>query len=277
MAAPRLTACAPWTDIESVTDCGSCSDVTDSTLIERMIGVATDVLFRLSGRKYAGACEGVARPCRRLAWPDAPPYSTRSTGMLAVHDYAWGSTGWVGSWGTCGCDLSSACGCPTTREISLGVFPLVSIDAVYIDGAALASSAYRIDDYRTLVRTDGEGWPMGQDLLADYITDENTFGVEFTYGATPPPSGKHAASVLACNLIRACVGKNCNLPQRVQSIARQGVTVIVDPREFLEEGKTGLYEVDLFLAAHNPGGKQTRSTVASPDYNRPVRHVDTGS
>ena len=69
----------------------------------------------------------------------------------------------------------------------------------------------------------------------------------------------------------ATVGE-CRLPRRVTQITRQGVTAMVlDPMSFLNEGKTGLYLCDAFLAAVNPGKLRRRATLASPDISRRVR------
>jgi hypothetical protein len=140
----------------------------------------------------------------------------------------------------------------------------------------LGVNDYRIDDYRYLVRTDGEAWPCCQDLLADPVNDDNTFSVSYTYGSAPPAAGVLAAADLACELAKSCAGQECTLPSRVQSITRQGMSmVLLDPFDFLERGKVGIYTVDLFLRAYNPSGLRRPSRVLSPDIGQRARRVGT--
>ena len=61
----------------------------------------------------------------------------------------------------------------------------------------------------------------------------------------------------------------CALPQRVTSVVRQGVVyTVLDNQSFVEELKTGVYAVDLFLKAVNPDKARARSRVFSPDVAR---------
>ena len=65
---------------------------------------------------------------------------------------------------------------------------------------------------------------------------------------------------------------DCDLPERVTSITREGVTMaLIDPQEFIQEGRTGLYTVDLWLNAVNPNRLLKRATVWSPDMKGRVR------
>ena len=56
--------------------------------------------------------------------------------------------------------------------------------------------------------------------------------------------------MLACELTKACSDQPCQLPRGVTSVARQGVTwTLAALSQFLLEGQTGLFEVDLFLSS----------------------------
>lgn len=186
--------------------------------------------------------------------------------------------GWTNSWGFCGCSRDDQCGCGSLSSISLAPAPIDAVSEVKVDGQVLDAGAYRVDNHRWLVRTDGEGWPCCQRLdRAD--TEPETFSVAYTYGRTPPPMGVRAAAVLACELAMAChdetVGK-CKLPKSVQSITRQGVTMVLAPSDFLDRnGKVGIYEVDLFVRTYNPARLQRRASVMSPDIGPTARRVDT--
>jgi hypothetical protein len=52
------------------------------------------------------------------------------------------------------------------------------------------------------------------------------------------------------------------LPERVQTITRQGVTVgFLDPQDFLEKGRTGITMIDLWLRSVNPRGISRRARM----------------
>ena len=260
MAAPRTEPCADWAELADVELCVPGEPGTlDPTTVATMIDVASGLLFELSGHRFSGSCTDTVRPCRRSAYWERP-------------------ASWLASWGVCACQSSEAraCGCPTLSEITLGGYPLTAITSVRVDGSLLTPDAYRIDDYQYLVRIDGEQWPCCQDLAADPATDDNTFEVVYTYGVAPPAAGVHAAAKLASELYQACRGGPCSLPERLQRVARQGVEIgFLDPFEFFREGKTGIYDVDLFLVAVNPHGRRRRATIASPNITRRSRRADT--
>ena len=154
---------------------------------------------------------------------------------------------------------------------------VLTVDQVLIDGAAIAAAAYRLDHNRWLVRVDDDTWPCCQDLT-EPTTETGTWSVTITYGRPIPQSLKNAAATLACELVKAHVGVDCALPARVQTLTRQGVTMaLLDPQEFLAGGRTGLYEVDLAIAAFNPEGLRRRATAWSPEVKGRARRTPTVS
>jgi hypothetical protein len=57
----------------------------------------------------------------------------------------------------------------------------------------------------------------------------------------------------------------CRLPKSVTSVTAEGVTMVMSPSDFLDkDGKTGLWEVDLFIRAVNPQRSQRQATVWTP-------------
>lgn len=265
--------CSPWTTANDVQECGPCAAVADGVLTE-MITVASDVLFALSGYRFSGICETTVRPCGGHPGSDGP---------IRFGDFSGALTGTTPG---CGCGGGRACGCDSVSEITLGGWPIVEVTEVKVDGVVLdgsgADAQYRVDDHRYLVRLpDADGtqqhWPCCQRIdLAS--TEDDTFEVSFTYGQAPPASGVLAANVLACQLALACTGGDgCRLPARVTSITRQGLSMtLLDPMEFLTDGMTGLYEVDLFLGVHGPKRtKRMPSAVVNPDIARAVRRTGT--
>lgn len=98
--------------------------------------------------------------------------------------------------------------------------------------------------------------------------------VQYTYGTRPPAMGRRAARSLGNEILKSLAGSSdCKLPERVRSMVRQGTSItLLDPHEFLDKGRTGLYDVDLFLAAVNPNNAQARAKTFSPDKPR-VRRI----
>lgn len=260
------STCSPWATVDDL--CAPCLTVYDeipADLLDRTLQIASDLLFELSGRQFPGTCEATVRPCAQRQFMDWVP-------RYAYADHATPS---------CGCTTTSTCGCPRPSQITLGVYPLISISEVKIDGIALDPSLYRIDDHRYLVRLrDPDGsyvsWPCCQDILLP-DTEPDTFSVSFTYGQSPPLAGIQAAAILACEFALACnpvSGAECRLPRRVQSITRQGVSmVLIDPMEFLNAGRLGIPEVDSFIATYNRYALRRTGAILSPDFPPRVRRV----
>lgn len=124
---------------------------------------------------------------------------------------------------------------------------------------------YRFYDHRMIV-LDSQTFPCCQDLsLPD--TDDGTWSITYTAGVPIPEGGKFAAQMYACELVKAMTNDgSCKLPQRVQTISRQGITVaLLDPQEFLTSYRTGLPLVDAWLASINPKGYQSGGKVFNPD------------
>lgn len=255
-----MPPCEPWcTEADMCPPCDA-YDYDGAPDLQTAIDIASSVLYNLSPTKYPGHCTRTIRPCAR---------ATRRSTAPAWRDAV---AGWRQSWGFCGCNVDDRCGCGSTPQIELAA-NVVAITEVKIDGDLLDPSEYRLDERRMLVRlADADrhntGWPCCQRLdLPD--TEEGTWSVTFTHGRRPPPDGVRAAAVLACQLAISCDpdrAGDCQLPKRVTSITRQGLAVAmaIDPQDFLDQGRTGLYEVDLFLSGQRAKSHQG-SAVLSPD------------
>lgn len=141
--------------------------------------------------------------------------------------------------------------------------PIISVSAITLGGTTLLDpSEYVIGNKAFLLRKDGQRWDL-----------EHGLGVTYRHGIVPPTAGILAAKELANELVLLKQNPEaCSLPSRLTSISRQGVSyTIFDPQSFLNDGKTGLYNVDLFLAAANPSGAVKKAKVFSPDIPRGVR------
>jgi hypothetical protein len=130
-------------------------------------------------------------------------------------------------------------------------------------GKVINPSQYYLVDHSTIHITAGTPW-----------TPCNT-EVTYEYGAAVPMAGKMAARTLAMEFAKLWAGDDdCQLPQRITSVSRQGVSfTILDNQEFIEELRTGLYAVDLFLKTTNPDNARRKSKVFSPDAPRARRYT----
>lgn len=98
--------------------------------------------------------------------------------------------------------------------------------------------------------------------------------VDYTYGVLDPPLiAQRAISVFSAEIQLAESGSNdCRIPERVTSVTRQGVSwTMLDPQEFLSDGRTGIYEVDLAIRALNPGKAKARARLFSASFPPPMR------
>jgi len=130
-------------------------------------------------------------------------------------------------------------------------------------GLILDPSSYYLVDHSTIHIKAGTPWtPCNVE-------------VTYAYGIPVPVAGKMAARKLAIEFARLWSGdEDCELPQRVTSVSRQGVSyTILDNQEFIDELRTGLYEIDLFLKVVNPDNARRKAKVFSPDQPRARKYV----
>lgn len=95
--------------------------------------------------------------------------------------------------------------------------------------------------------------------------------VSYTYGQEPPMAARMAARAMATQFFYLWSGREdeCNLPDRVTSVTRQNVSwVLLDNQDFLDELKTGIYAVDMFLRSVNPDKARVKAKVFSVDMPR---------
>jgi hypothetical protein len=252
--------CEPWA---AEFPCSGVPQSTDDEILAANLMVATEVLWALSGRRY-GTCTETVRPCRR-----EPAGRLDARIWVAPEMWSW-PRAWSYACGRC----SGECGCAATPSIVLWRRPVTAILDVVVDGETLTADAYRLDDHRRLVRTDGEQWPTSQDPDAP-DGSPGTWSVSYRWGTPPPTAGVAAVQTLACELTRGQLGLDCALPERVTSVSRQGISyTISDPTSLLDKGRTGIYTVDLFLAAVNPNGNKRPPMLLRADApRRPARRL----
>lgn len=232
-------AIQPWISVSE-------TEFPDDPEASEAVAAASFLLFKFSGRKYSG-------PQTFTEVYDVPfdpplrgrPYSGMSSLVTAPgRPYL-----------------------PHRREIRLRVRPVWSVNQVRVgnDQRVIDPSEYELFNGSSIRPSIGASWRANGPIEVTY-----------TGGAYPPESGKRAARVLANELLKSRRGRNdCQLPERVTSVSREGISMtVLDGQEFLDHGRTGIYEVDLFLKAANPSGALNKTRVLSPDLPR-VRRFST--
>lgn len=240
--------------------------------IDNAIDAASELMYASTGRQF-GLCTVKIRPCKTQCGPcDLPFFDNFGWGMNSFPWYPSFNNGVWTNINPCACEGNS-CGCSPLSEVGLP-YPSNCVNQVKVDGVILDPSEYRVDDFRTLVRLNGAEWPSCQDMALD-DTKVGTFSITVTYGRLVPNLVQLATAELACQLLKACVGASCQLPQRISSMTRQGITVgFLDTMQFLDKGRTGIYLVDLAINTFNPRRLQKNASVYSVDQAK-RRRTDT--
>lgn len=245
MTAPApVSGCTAWAGLEDL-PVGP-ADLHDPQTWCGLLATATDILWSATQRRWRGP-ELTETAVLRAApgrghWPYHPSWGHDPSfaGYTAL-----GLPRWTGS--------------PqrvAPYRVRLPRPDVTGVDEVRVDGAAF--TAWELDG-SWLARTDGRPW---------HVINDRT-EVDYRFGRPPPEAGKAAVIELAVELGRASSDnpdQACKLPQRLQSVSRQGLTyTALDAAEYLNEGLTGITSVDLWLRSVSPSGRAQEATVWSPD------------
>lgn len=141
-------------------------------------------------------------------------------------------------------------------DLHMRGLPVQSITSIsYADGTVVGPDRYVLLDKRWIHFKDNVTRPVN---------------ITYTFGVAPPTAGRMAARYLAEQFAKQWAGDaECELPDRVTSVTRQGVSfTVLDNQEFIQDLRTGVYSVDLFLKSVNPDTARARSKVFSPDIQR---------
>ena len=211
---------------------------------DEAITAASQVLWSLSGRKFSGSHNVTEFYDVRhgLGWVDRYNF-LRAQALFQVSDR----------------DIVICSNCGYPHRMRLRHQPVQRILAVEINGESVPSSDYVLLNHSTL------GLPFNR--LACIAMCAR---VTYIWGVNPPAGGRAATVKLAEQLLFSWTGSDeCRLPQRVTNITRQGVSwTILDPQDFLNDGRTGIFEIDLFLKSVNPDHARRPARVFSPDIAR---------
>lgn len=236
MATPTRLLCAPWIVPD---DLPATRPALDDAQWTELCWQATEQLYLLSGRQYAGECTSTVLL-------DAPP---RDGGDC------WPVWRPVAGW-----PITTTPVRPVREGyvvVSLPDPPVTSVDEVVIGSDPVA---YQVQLPAGLVwLDDGRPWPT-----------DGTAALTYRHGIAPPTGGVQSAITLAMELGKARTDPgNCKLPKRITNLQREGVTVsLLDAGEHLDEWRTGLLDVDGWLRSVNPHKISRRASAWSPDRPR---------
>jgi hypothetical protein len=230
----------------------------DPDIVARSEALSWSTLSALTGYRVS-TCPVVLRPCAarcHLQTWDAAPVGDDGVFNPYISNGRW--------FNGCGCSSAGDCSCTT---ICQAILPETgAVLEVWLNGAVLDPTAYRVDNGNRLVRTDGDCWPVCQDMNQPAYSADS-FAVSMYTGVAPNDLTRYAAGVLASEYYLACSGKECRLPAGVTSITRVGLAMQIEGGSF-PSGMTGIPEVDAVIRIYNPFGIKARARALSPDVPR---------
>lgn len=245
-----------WTDVEEL------GTYADSDYAYEAVKTASYMLWALSGRKFSGTTTVTERyvsaydPYLRTGASRLTYTPTLIDGM--VENIPTGGFGRYSHHDFQGDGTSSY------SRVRLRGRKVVEIHSLRDqNGNIIDPNTYYLSDHSTIFGTPNAKW------------SSSNVEVTYTYGSPPPTAGRAAARILALELVKLYEGDDtCALPQRVTSVARQGVSyTVLDNQSFIDELRTGIYAIDLFLKTANPDRARARSRVFSPDTPRARRII----
>lgn len=159
----------------------------------------------------------------------------------------------------------SSCG---PDRLNLGLWPIVSIVSVTEFGEEKDPNDYHVDEHRYIVKNDCS---VFETCSCEHCDTPLVITVE--YGIAPPRLIKRATKALACALFAdASDCEDCQIPDNVRNITRQGVSYEVeDIPNLMRNGSTGIYALDLAVKVLNPTGMQSPSFLWTPQMKRGTR------
>lgn len=92
--------------------------------------------------------------------------------------------------------------------------------------------------------------------------------INYEFGSTVGAAGRRAATIMSRQLwlFDNPEAGECALPERVVSMSREGLSYsFIDPMNFLDQGRTGVPSVDMYLSAVNPSKAKVPAAVYIPE------------
>jgi hypothetical protein len=210
--------------------------------------IAVAILHWLSGRQF-GLDEQTVRPCRRSS-----NLVARDGGRISYYLAAWAGTGWVTT--PCGCVGGCTVGGPRVVHLP---GPVHAVTEVKIADVVLAPNVWVVEG-NALYRREAN-WPR-QDLGRP-LGEVDTWSVTYQRGIPVPPELAQLTGLLTKEILDALNNEGrCRLPRTVTVASRNGVSYrAYDPAVIYASGKTGIPEIDIWLAGVNPHALMAAPTV----------------
>lgn len=220
---------------------------------------ASYLLWALSGRKYSGITTVTERyVCAGRTYRYGPSVKNNDAVLIDgdIYNIFSDNLDFYEDIATDGTTSSS--------RIRLRGRPVIKVHTIRNrTGEIISPDKYYLVDHSTIHAVTGVRWtPCNVE-------------VTYSYGVEPPTLGKMAARTLAIEFVKLFNNDDeCALPQRITSIARQGVSyTLLDSQDFIQEMRTGLYAVDMFLKSANPHKAVAKARVFTPDVPRARRNT----
>jgi hypothetical protein len=223
--------------------------------------LASTWLWGATGRRY-GVCPVTVRPSQSNRGEVAYQTFAVTPGAESL-GVPGGPFLFGGRWFNAGC-TTACCGSSACAVVLRG--PVAEITEVMVGGEEVLPSSYRVDVVQgawLLVRTDGECWPVCQNMAAS-PDEADTFEVTYGQGTAVPEALAIATAILACEYAKHLTGGTCSLPAKMTRLSRQGVEVEVAPPD-PAQGFTGIKAVDDVVFSLNPGRLRQPPRVMSLD------------
>lgn len=270
MTSPGPVLCDLW-PLDDMSCCPEWAELTPEQQLNYQAR-ATEILDGLTGGQF-GVCEATVRPCSDHRSMCPLPAQYWSSGPGDMYPYILNGV-WHNAY--CGCSGGSGCDCVPPCSARLDPGPVLSITEVAINGVILppvdaetGRPNYVVYDWRYLVRTDGACWPDCQDWNQTPLAPGpggvpvtcGVWTVKYRFGHPVPVGGVDAMSKLACELARAgCGSGDCRLPAGATQITRDGITIELDPRKWIN----AVPEAASWVSIVNPNGLISPPVFRSP-------------
>lgn len=222
-------------------------------------------MWAATGRQY-GQCEVTVQLCaqrhRMPTYRAAPATGAGYPGPWAPYllDGVWWNAPSGG--GLC---------CSARCELHLPgiVYNTDAIVEVLVAGEAIDPGSYLVFDRESLVRVDGQCWPV----CCNATAEDTAIQVTYLDGIPVPADVVMAANVLACEFAAACAGGECRLPRQIARMTQFGTTIdfATLPGPGTPVMAVGIDEVDQVVHARNPWGMAMPVGIVNPNRPRPRR------
>lgn len=215
-------ACEPFADESDLAAIGcETSGLASGQEWSRILDAASDMMAVLSGGAVTGVCSATVTACRECF---------------------------------CCCGACALC----FRDPIPLVGPIVSIEGIWANGVAMASSEYRVENRREVVRLDSDGgricWPSGD------------VRITYSFGHAVDENTRFATAELAADMARGLKGGHCAIPKNVSSIVMNGVAISKrEVADIVREAGTDLPRVAAWMSMFNPENERNKALVYSPE------------